>query len=73
MILVETSIWVSHLWNRVQGLIKLRGEELVVMHSAINGDLGCGKVPKQAKRIDEGKTPPRIVEFNSGDALWLVE
>jgi len=73
MILVDTSVWVDHLRSGVGELMKLLDEELVVMHSAILGELACGSLSERAKRIEDWKTLPSISEFNNGDALALIE
>lgn len=73
MILVDTSVWVDHLRSGVQDLRKLLDEELVVMHSAILGELACGSLCERAKRIEDWKALPQIAEFNNGDALELIE
>ncbi|CAD6879074.1 hypothetical protein [Methylomonas albis] len=45
MILVDTSVWVSHFKNRNEDLVRLLLSDLALIHPLIIAELACGTPP----------------------------
>lgn len=52
MILVDTSIWVDHFRNNSPRLVELLGEEQVLIHPFVIGELSLGTIRNRSEIMD---------------------
>ncbi|MGA2600052.1 MAG: PIN domain-containing protein [Bryobacteraceae bacterium] len=53
MILVDTSVWVSHIRQADGGLTRLLSERQVFLHPFVIGELACGNLPNRKQTLYE--------------------
>jgi len=73
MILVDTSIWIDHLNNSNDDLIKLLNSNRVCIHPFIIGELSCGNISNRKEILSLFKALPRIEPVLEEEVLRLIE
>ena len=73
MILVDTSIWVSHLRDGHPGLTKLLSEGNVVCHPFIIGELACGNLQNRQEILALMKALPVAIQAEHEEVLRFIE
>ncbi|KPK92987.1 ribonuclease [bacterium SM23_31] len=73
MILVDTSIWIDHLNNSNDDLIKLLNSGRVCIHSFIIGELSCGNISNRSEILTLLKALPRAEPALDEEVLALIE
>lgn len=73
MILVDTSVWVSHLRNGEIGLTALLNEGRVVCHSFILGELACGNLKNRSEILSLFQALPMAVQAGHEEVMELIE
>ena len=73
MILVDTSIWVSHLRKGEPHLQELLVGEQVLCHPFILGELACGGLKNRKEIISLLKTLPSAIMAETDEILEFIE
>ncbi len=73
MILVDTSVWIDHLKNGLNRLIKELNEGGVLCHPFVIGELACGNLENRNEILRLFKALPEVQVANHSDVLALVE
>ena len=73
MILVDTSVWVSHLRNGEIGLTALLNEGHVVCHSFIIGELACGNLKNRSEILSLFRALPMAVQAGHEEVMEFIE
>ena len=72
-VLVDTSVWIDHLHRIDAELVALLGENLVVMHPAVLGELACGIIPNRQEFLALWFSLSRVADVTSEEAMALLE
>jgi predicted nucleic acid-binding protein len=73
MVLVDTSVWVSHLRQGNIGLEPLLTEGLVLGHPFISGELACGNLHNRSEILTHLAALPQVVLASQVEVLQLIE
>jgi len=73
MILVDTSIWIDHLNNSHDDLIKLLNSGKVCTHPFIIGELSCGNISNRSEILSLLKALPRVEPALEEEVFTLIE
>ncbi|MDR3557176.1 MAG: type II toxin-antitoxin system VapC family toxin [Syntrophobacteraceae bacterium] len=73
MILVDTSVWVSHLRRGENGLTVLLNEGRVVCHSFILGELACGNLKNRSGILSLLEALPMADQAGHEEAMEFIE
>jgi predicted nucleic acid-binding protein len=73
VILVDSSIWISHLRKPNTALERLLAAGLVAMHPFVVGELACGSIVPRATLLAELQMLPRLPRAMDSEALALIE
>ena len=73
MVLVDTSVWVSHLRSGVTSLEKLLEEGKVVVHPFIIGELACGNLTNRLEILSLLKALPRAVTATHDECSCFID
>ena len=73
MILVDTSVWVDHLRNRVAQLEGLLASGEVLMHPMIVGQLACGAMSNRDRQLRLWRCLPVLTEQPHRRVLEVIE
>ncbi|MGC8493304.1 MAG: type II toxin-antitoxin system VapC family toxin [Syntrophobacteraceae bacterium] len=73
MILVDTSVWVSHFRTGEIGLTELLNEGRVVCHSFIIGELACGNLKNRSGILSLFGALPMAVEAGHEEVMEFIE
>lgn len=77
MILADTSVWVDHLRKGEAELAGLLGENSILIHPLVIGELACGNLPRRIETLDELRSLPtaplashdEVVDFITAERL----
>lgn len=73
MILVDTSVWIDHFRVREPGLVAILGDETVLTHPFVIGELACGNIRNRAEILDLiGRLPAPPIATDA-EALDLID
>ena len=72
-VLVDTSIWINHLRDSDEQLVKLLKQNRVLMHPMIRGELACGYLHHREPFLSLLKDLPQSVEATHDEALYCLE
>jgi hypothetical protein len=72
-VLVDTSVWIDHLHRADYELVALLRETRVLMHSAVLGELACGRIQNRQEFLFLLSALPRATEVSFEEALSLLE
>jgi predicted nucleic acid-binding protein len=73
MVLVDTSVWVSHLRNGDVALDKLLNDGEVVCHPFIIGELACGNLKNRHEILIYLQSLPMAILAEDGEVLRFIE
>lgn len=73
MVLVDTSVWVSHLREGNQELETLLNNGDVICHSFIVGELACGNIKNRAEILSLLRLLPMAVQAEHEEVLRFIE
>jgi len=73
MVLVDTSVWVSHFRETHDGLVGLLNRAEVVCHPFIIGELACGNLKNRAEIISLLEALPAAVVVEHHELLSFIE
>lgn len=73
MVLVDTSVWVSHLRDGNTELAYLLNNGTVLCHPLIIGELACGNLKDRAVIISFLKLLPMSIEADHDEVLSFIE
>jgi predicted nucleic acid-binding protein len=73
MVLVDTSVWVSHLRRGNSRLQELLEEGAVVSHSFVVGELACGNISNRAEIISLMQSLPMLDAVEHEELLIFIE
>jgi predicted nucleic acid-binding protein len=73
MVLVDTSVWVSHLRDGNVGLEKLLSDGEVVCHPFIVGELACGNLKNRYEILTYLQSLPMTILAEDEEVLKFIE
>jgi predicted nucleic acid-binding protein len=73
MVLVDTSVWVSHLRDGKVGLEKLLIDGEVVCHPFIIGELACGNLKNRYEILTHLQSLPMTILAEDDEVLKFIE
>ncbi|MCH8217284.1 MAG: PIN domain-containing protein [Planctomycetes bacterium] len=73
MVLVDTSIWVSHLRNGSEALAKKLREGIVVCHPFVIGELACGNLKNRREILESLQALPTVEVAEQIELLEFIE
>ncbi len=73
MILVDTSVWVTHLRSGDAQLVDLLEGNVVIMHPFVVGEIACGSLADRALTLDLLQHLPTAVVAESHEILGYIE
>ncbi len=73
MVLVDTSVWVSHLRNEEPALIRLLEDGSAYCHPFIIGELACGNLRKRTLIISLLQALPQTRIAQDSEVLLFIE
>ena len=73
MVLVDTSIWVSHLRGGDTHLQELLVDGQVICHPLVIGELACGRLNNRKEIISLLQTLPKAITVELEEILYFVE
>jgi hypothetical protein len=73
MILVDTSVWISHLRTGDIGLETLLNDSHVVCHPFIIGELACGNLKNRSEIISLLQTLPMAIILEHEEVMQFIE
>ena len=73
MILVDTSIWIDHLWGRATRLPELLEAEQVLGHPMVRGEVACGTMKQRELILGEMELLPQVKEARHHEVTHLIE
>ena len=73
MVLVDTSVWVSHFRQAHAGLVRLLNDGEVACHPFIVGELACGNLKNRSTIISLLETLPTAIPVEHEEALTFIE
>jgi predicted nucleic acid-binding protein len=73
MVLVDTSVWVSHLRDGNVGLEKLLNDGDVISHPFIVGELACGNLKNRREILTSLQSLPMTTVAGDEEVLKFIE
>ena len=73
MILVDTSVWISHLRRHNQQLDDLLDSELIFCHPLIIGEISCGHLQNRSLILSLFEELPQVSTATHQEALIFIE
>lgn len=73
MVLVDTSVWVSHLRETNDVLVSLLDTTEVICHPFVIGELACGNLKKREAIISHLEALPMAYEAGHEEVLAFIE
>jgi hypothetical protein len=73
VILVDTSVWVDHLRIADARLAALLGDEQVLLHRFVVGEIACGVLKRRAEVLALMRNLPHVKAVDDDEALAFVE
>jgi hypothetical protein len=73
MLLVDTSVWVTHLRQGHPGLSALLEDGEVLTHPFVVGELACGRLLQRMEILDLLETLPVVVVAEHEEVLAFIE
>ena len=73
MVLVDTSVWVSHLRESRPGMVSLWNDGDVVCHPFIIGELSCGNLTNRSEILSLLHSLPMVDQVEHEEVLQFVE
>jgi predicted nucleic acid-binding protein len=73
LILVDTSVWIAHLWQPVRTLDQLLGDRQILMHPLVVGELAMGNLPRRLEILSYFDDLPKAVVASDREVRILIE
>ena len=73
MVLVDTSVWVSHLREGSKELERLLNDGDVMLHPFIIGELACGNIKNRHKVLSLLQLLPMVIQVEHEEVLQFIE
>jgi len=73
MILVDTSVWISHLQKGNVKLKQLLNDGYVICHPFIVGELACGNLKNRTEIISHLQALPMAIKVDDEEVMKLIE
>lgn len=73
MVLVDTSVWVSHLREGNVGLERLLSDGNVMCHPFIVGELACGNIKNRLEVLTLLQLLPMVIQAEHEEVLQFIE
>ena len=73
MVLVDTSVWVSHLREGSKELERLLNDGDVMLHPFIIGELACGNIKNRHKVLSLLQLLPMAIQAEDEEVLQFIE
>lgn len=73
MILVDTSVWISHLRSEDRKLTTLLNRDQVLIHPMVVGELACGNLRNRKEMLSLLGGLPRILVADDDEVLFFIE
>ena len=73
MILVDSSVWITHLRSGVAGLAAALEEDLVVSHPFVVGEIACGNIGNRPQVLSLLRRLPSVPVASHAETLAFVE
>jgi len=73
MVLVDTSVWISHLRDGNAGLANLLNDGRVLCHPLIIGELACGNLKDRNVILSSLQLLPMGIEAEHDEVLFFIE
>jgi predicted nucleic acid-binding protein len=73
VILADTSVWVDHFRQGVPRLVDALGEQEILMHPFVLGELACGNLSNRAEVLSLLAEMPMTATASDDEALSLIE
>jgi predicted nucleic acid-binding protein len=73
MVLVDTSVWVTHLRSGDIGLDTLLNDARVVCHQFVIGELACGNLKNRAEILALLQDLPSVTVAEHREVMWFIE
>jgi hypothetical protein len=73
LILVDTSVWVDHLWRGDAGLVALLERAEVLMHPFVLGEIACGSLRDRASILELLQDLPAAVVASPEEVLKFIK
>jgi len=73
MVLVDTSVWVSHFRRNNDRLENLLSQEIVYCHPFVIGELACGQLRNRHEILSLMSELPASIQATDQDALIFIE
>jgi len=72
-VLIDTSVWISHLRSPNGTLIDLLKQGVAATHSAVIGELACGSIKNRVAFVESLGRLKFITEAESKEVIELIE
>jgi predicted nucleic acid-binding protein len=73
MVLVDTSVWISHLREGKRELEELLNDGTVMCHPFIVGELACGSIKNRIEILSLLKLLPMVIQAENEEILQFIE
>ena len=73
MVLVDTSVWVSHFRQAHTGLVRLLDDGEVASHPFVVGELACGNIKNRTEILTLLEALPMAIAVEHREALAFME
>ena len=73
MILVDTSVWVDHLYGHECELVKNLDSKNVLMHAMVIGELSCGNIRGRSKQLAVWQRMPMATRLSDKEVCAKIE
>lgn len=73
MVLVDTSVWISHLREKNARLANLLNDGEVVCHPFVVGELACGNLRNRTEILSLLKSLPMSIEAEHEEVLQFID
>jgi len=73
MVLIDTSVWVTHLRNGTPGLETLLNNGEVLCHPFIFGELACGYLKNRSEILSLLQEIPKSVQASHEEVMQFIE
>jgi predicted nucleic acid-binding protein len=72
-VLVDTSVWVDHFRRGNQALVQLLGQDRVLMHPSILGEIACGTPPQRSQTLADLASLQSAQQASLPEMLEFIE
>jgi predicted nucleic acid-binding protein len=73
MVLVDTSVWISHLRDGNIELASLLNDAKVICHPFIIGEIACGNIKNRTEILSLLKNLPQTAQMNHEEVLYFID